>query len=506
MKKYLRATALLLCCLIVLVPAVTSAEMPRQPEVKGIVSPTPYFGDTVLTQAVNPQAGPVTSTVPYVMTRRYSLMREMLTEINNWRRTNGKSPLRYNSGLEEFAMQRGAEIALYFEHYRPQDPSQYTFIPGVNGENIALGYTTVKAVMEGWKDSPGHNENMLRAEFKSVAFGAVEDNGTMYWVQVFSLQTGDQAPAEKEDTRFSGTITAARDNLAIATYPEEILTDAAGKFPLTVEIRYVKGEQSGAFDVIYPDLSRMSITSNNPEVANFNTAGSVITVNKKGRAVITVATPNANPVSRKIPVNYRAVTLNGWHVINGHTKYFVNGEYVTGLKKIGKTRYLFNADGERQYGWHKVGGKEMYFNTKNGGLWTGKRKIGNTVYLLGSDGGKLYGWHRLGGNDYYFDPDFGGGMITGKRRVGNTVYFFNSKGYKDYGWKLLNGRKYYFDKRYGGGMITGLRTVGGGTYYFIVDDSAPGANDKGAALVNGSRVINGKTYYFNASGLLYRVE
>lgn len=61
---------------------------------------------------------------------------------------------------------------------------------------------------------------------------------------------------------------------------------------------------------------------------------------------------------------------------------------------------------------------------------TGKQKIGSTTYLIHNNGYKTYGWHKLDGRDYYFDPNFGGGMITGERKVKNSIYLFGSNGAK----------------------------------------------------------------------------
>ena len=162
---------------------------------------------------------------------------------------------------------------------------------------------------------------------------------------------------------------------------------------------------------------------------------------------------------------FKPAPLQGWHVIGGEVYYFVDGEPLTGLQKIGKTTYLFDADGKQQRGWHVVGGKSMYFNEKNGGRWTGKRTIGNTTYLLGSDGGKLCGWHLLGGKKYYFDPDFGCGMVTGLRTAGSKA-----------------------------------------KYYFRITESAAGAKDRGSAVVDTEMVINGKIHVFNANGVLISVR
>ena len=48
------------------------------------------------------------------------------------------------------------------------------------GENIAAGYSTAAAVFQGWKNSPGHNANMLGANFKVVGVSLVYVAGSPY--------------------------------------------------------------------------------------------------------------------------------------------------------------------------------------------------------------------------------------------------------------------------------------------------------------------------------------
>lgn len=185
--------------------------------------------------------------------------------------------------------------------------------------------------------------------------------------------------------------------------------------------------------------------------------------------------------------------LNGWHLHGGAERYYTNNVFKTGLSKVGKTTYLFNKYGAKQYGWNVVEGWSMYFNEDNGGLWTGKRKIGQTTYLFDSQGHKIDGWHRLNGKDYYFNEE-NGGMWTGKRTIGRTTYLLHNNGYKITGWYVDDyGSKYYFDPNFGGGMVTSLRKVGNAYYYFDTED--------GSALVNDSKEIDGKTWYFNSSGI-----
>jgi uncharacterized protein YkwD len=54
------------------------------------------------------------------------------------------------------------------------------------GENVAYGYRTAEAVMDGWMNSSGHRANILNCAAKAIGVGvAAAGNGTLYWTQVF---------------------------------------------------------------------------------------------------------------------------------------------------------------------------------------------------------------------------------------------------------------------------------------------------------------------------------
>jgi hypothetical protein len=48
------------------------------------------------------------------------------------------------------------------------------------GENIAAGYSSAQAVFDGWKNSPGHNSNMLGANYRVMGIGYVFVAGSPY--------------------------------------------------------------------------------------------------------------------------------------------------------------------------------------------------------------------------------------------------------------------------------------------------------------------------------------
>lgn len=58
--------------------------------------------------------------------------------------------------------------------------------PGPIGENIALGYETVEAVMDGWMSSPGHCRNIMNAAYRTIGVGYAEGAGGRRWTQNFA--------------------------------------------------------------------------------------------------------------------------------------------------------------------------------------------------------------------------------------------------------------------------------------------------------------------------------
>ncbi len=127
-------------------------------------------------------------------------------------------PLKYDYGLEKVAMQRAAEIAIFFDHTRPNlgdcfdayDLSQNSY--WAEGENIAAGYTSASAAYKGWRedkqkfDGQGHRRNMLGEDFNAIGIGHVYFNGYHYWVQEFGYTSDDnepQASANNSSTKVS---------------------------------------------------------------------------------------------------------------------------------------------------------------------------------------------------------------------------------------------------------------------------------------------------------------
>lgn len=55
------------------------------------------------------------------------------------------------------------------------------------GENVAYGYSSPEAVVNGWVKSPGHYQNLSNADYTEIGVGITQDaKGRVFWVQVFA--------------------------------------------------------------------------------------------------------------------------------------------------------------------------------------------------------------------------------------------------------------------------------------------------------------------------------
>lgn len=110
--------------------------------------------------------------------------------VNEYRTANGLNPLRVIPLLQSDAQTRAVEISSDFSHTRPDGSSYETvfsssLVKNSWAENIAYGSSTPEEVMEQWKNSSGHNENILNSDMTHIGVGAYISNGTIYWVQLF---------------------------------------------------------------------------------------------------------------------------------------------------------------------------------------------------------------------------------------------------------------------------------------------------------------------------------
>ena len=120
------------------------------------------------------------------------LINEVYEITNNYRSLVGVPSLTLDSSLVEAANIRAKELSDSFSHTRPNGSSCFTVLSelgisyGTAGENIAAGYSSSQSVMEGWRSSSGHYQNIISSKFKKIGIGVNIINNQYYWVQICS--------------------------------------------------------------------------------------------------------------------------------------------------------------------------------------------------------------------------------------------------------------------------------------------------------------------------------
>jgi uncharacterized YkwD family protein len=123
-----------------------------------------------------------------------ALEKEVVNLVNAERAKAGLPALKNNTELSNVARLKSQDMIdkKYFSHTSPTYGSPFNMMKkfGIKystaGENIASGYSTAKAVVDGWMNSPGHRANILSKSFTEIGVGlAKSSNGTYYWTQMF---------------------------------------------------------------------------------------------------------------------------------------------------------------------------------------------------------------------------------------------------------------------------------------------------------------------------------
>ena len=215
--------------------------------------PAAAFGGGLQTSASS------TATVSYDVTYCQTSARSMLSMINGlrtseedawaWNSSDTEkvyytdlSELTYDYNLEQIAMQRAAEIALYYSHTRPDGSTCWTAYDegsvsySYMGENIAAGYTSASAVFAGWAEEDesysgqGHRRNMLSSNYTRVGVACVYVNGYYYWVQEFGSGSANTTATTVNDSSTTVSADIALDSATIRSisYSESSITLVEG--------------------------------------------------------------------------------------------------------------------------------------------------------------------------------------------------------------------------------------------------------------------------------------
>lgn len=129
--------------------------------------------------------------IPTLDTSVSAYEQEVIRLVNEVRAKNGLKALTYDWELSRVARFKSQDMKdnKYFAHNSPVYGTPFQMIRnfGISyrsaGENIARGYRTPQAVVDGWMNSSGHRANILNSGYTHIGVGYVADGH--YWTQMF---------------------------------------------------------------------------------------------------------------------------------------------------------------------------------------------------------------------------------------------------------------------------------------------------------------------------------
>ena len=115
--------------------------------------------------------------------------RQVVALVNQERAAYGLSPLTLSTDLSDGARLKSQDMRdnRYFDHNSPTYGTPFEMMRSLGityraaAENIAMGYRTAEAVVDGWMNSPGHRANILSDKYTEIGVGHVDG----YWTQWF---------------------------------------------------------------------------------------------------------------------------------------------------------------------------------------------------------------------------------------------------------------------------------------------------------------------------------
>ncbi|MBQ4092390.1 MAG: hypothetical protein IJC82_03670, partial [Firmicutes bacterium] len=294
-------------------------------------------------------------------TENYDTAKEVFALVNSERAKEDLPALVLDKNLTACAMQRAAELAVYYDHERPDGSSIKTVFDDLNysydksanyiyGENIAAGEVAASAVMKEWMGSPQHKSNIMSPNYTRVGMGCFEVEGTIYWVQLFD--NGSQSTSTALETTGSkskyATVTTKSQYLNLSMKQEISLTKGETKFVNIVHTNHAK--EVYYFDcIIKPHSYNESIVLANDILTN---VGTVEWSNERQGLLLTRTDDGVGEAKVYIindPLGY-TINVNEMETLDTHTHSFSQWKQVTAAScsAEGKER-RYCLCGEKEY-------------------------------------------------------------------------------------------------------------------------------------------------------------
>jgi uncharacterized protein YkwD len=216
-----------------------------------------------------------------------------LTLINNYRAQNGRAALQMSTNLNRASTWLAVDLATknYFSHTdsagrSPSTRAQNCDYPGGAGENIAAGTVrdTAQEAFDAWRNSSGHNANMLNSSYRMIGIARYYRAGSpygWYWVTNFGLVNdgtsgsggggGTTAPTPTPVPSSAASITSPSNG---STLPGSSATFSWSAASGAAEYFFYAGTSKGANNI----TGRSTGLSRSTTVTNLPTNGSTVYV------------------------------------------------------------------------------------------------------------------------------------------------------------------------------------------------------------------------------------
>jgi uncharacterized protein YkwD len=108
--------------------------------------------------------------------------------VNQYRKDNGLKPLKLNPELTAAAKAHSRDLAKWdrISHYGSDGSNPWDRVKRsgykarLAAENVGTGQASFEEVMKGWKNSPGHNKNLLLADGEHMGIALVSEPKTEF--------------------------------------------------------------------------------------------------------------------------------------------------------------------------------------------------------------------------------------------------------------------------------------------------------------------------------------
>lgn len=402
---------------------------------------------------------------------------------------SGLDELSYSAALERVAMQRAAELVVYYAHTRPSGENTWSAYTegGIPrswwGENIAIGFRSASSVNSAWTeadkkyDGQGHRRNMLEENFHYVGIGHAVYNGVHCWVEEFSGDAPDGAGSALDGSK----TVSMRIDLNLVTVESvggsldaiALETNQSAALPaLSLTLRN-KGYSVGKISL----TAVPAWASQDPAVARIDN-GRVVGITGGSTALVTAAGGQTFTLPVQVKGNLLVLAADGrYHYqVNGQTDTSKNGLVDCG----GRWAYLTAGVLQPFTGLKQFDGAWYYLHE---GIWqqgaNGFLDYGGGRFLL--SGGKV----ALGANGLVNDPQDPAAWYFCANGQVQTQYS---------GLASYNGASFYVKNGRMDTAVNGFITYDGGIFFVALGRIATEAN----GLVQD--IMNPALWYFCANG------